>query len=83
MHVVLYTWSSCSHCARARELLALHRVPFDERGLDGDRALQARLARLFGRATMPFVLVDGEPLGGLAELQELLAGEVGTGGGQP
>lgn len=79
MHVVLYTWSSCAHCARAKELLALHGVPFDERVLDGDRALQARLARRFGRATMPYVLVDGEPLGGLAELRALLAGEAGTG----
>lgn len=73
MHVVLYTYASCSFCARAKELLAARGVPYDERPVDGDRATLARLERLFGRATMPYVLVDGDPLGGLPELERLLA----------
>lgn len=72
MHVVLYTWASCSFCARAKALLDERGVPFDERPLDGDRATRARLEDLFGRRTMPYVLVDGDPLGGLPELERLL-----------
>ena len=73
MHVLLYSTSSCSFCGRARELLERHGVRYDERSLDGDRALRERLARMFGAATMPYVLIDGEPLGGLAELERLAA----------
>jgi glutaredoxin 3 len=77
MHLLLYTWSSCSFCARAKALLAERGLAFDERALEGDRALAARLEGLFGRATMPYVLVDGEPLGGLLELERALeAGEL-------
>ena len=75
---VLYTWSSCSFCARARALLDEHGVAYVEHPLDGDRGLAERLARTFGKRTMPYVLLDGEPLGGLAELEELAArGELG------
>lgn len=76
MQVVLYTWSSCSFCARARELLTRRAVPFDERVLDGDRPTAERLARRLGRAAMPYALVDGELLGGLEELEAWLAHEV-------
>ena len=73
MHVLLYTTRSCSFCERARVLLRDHGVEFDERPIDGDRARRDQLARTFGGATMPYVLVDGEPLGGLAELEALAA----------
>ena len=71
MHVLLYTYATCSFCARAKELLEQHGVAFEERRLDGDRELTDRLARLFGQATMPYVLIDGDPAGGLAELERL------------
>lgn len=73
MEVLLYTWSSCSFCARARELLDRHGVAWTEQVLDGDRKKADRLARVFGRATMPYVMLDGEPIGGLKELEELAA----------
>lgn len=73
MHVQLFTWSTCSFCERARVLLEAADVPFTEQPLDGDRAAAERLAEWFGRRTMPFVLVDGEPLGGLEELEAWLA----------
>ncbi|MDA1267147.1 MAG: glutaredoxin domain-containing protein [Planctomycetota bacterium] len=72
MHVVLYTWSTCSFCARARDLLEARGLPYDETPLDGDRAMVTRLTKLFGRACMPFVLVDGEPVGGVDDLEALL-----------
>ena len=49
-------------------------IPWTEQPLDGDRAAAERMAEWFGTRTMLYVLLDGEPLGGLAELQALLAG---------
>ena len=71
MHVLLYTYSTCSFCGRAKKLLVEHGVRFDERVLDGDRATLARLAKLFGKATMPYIMIDGEPIGGLSELERM------------
>jgi glutaredoxin 3 len=78
--IVLYTWSACSHCERARELLAARGVDWREHPLDGDVPLRRELARRLGRADMPFALVDGELLGGVAELERRLSGPpAGTG----
>ena len=77
VHVLLYTWPTCSFCAEAKRLLGEAGQAFEERALDprgGDRRTLARLEKLFDQATMPYVLVDGEPLGGLPELRELLGG---------
>ena len=73
MHVQIYTWSTCSFCAQARDLLDEHDVSWSEQSLDGDRAAAERLTDWFGRAVMPYVVVDGEPLGGLEELRAWLA----------
>ena len=72
MDVTLYTWSACSHCARARALLAERGVAFREEPLDERRDLRRDLAARLGRADMPFALVDGELLGGVDDLRRRL-----------
>ena len=80
VHVLLYTYSTCSFCARAKALLDRRGMPYTERVLDGDRDTLARLAKLFGASAMPYVMVDGEPVGGLAELERMdRDGELGAG----
>lgn len=79
--VVLYTWNACGHCERARELLRRRGVAFREHALDGDVALRRELARRLGRADMPFALVDGELLGGVAELERRLEDDSAAGPG--
>lgn len=74
MQIQLFTWSTCSFCDRARELLEQSELPWTEQPLDGDRAALDRMAEWFGTRTMPYVLLDGEPLGGLDELRRLLEG---------
>ena len=71
VHVLLYTYSTCSFCARAKTLLERNGVDYDERVLDGDRKTLQRLAALFGGATMPYVMIDGEPVGGLGQLEQM------------
>jgi glutaredoxin 3 len=74
VQLILYTWSTCSFCARAKALLEERGIEYLERPIDGDRVTSKRLATLFGRHVMPFVLLDGEPLGGVEELEALLTG---------
>jgi len=72
VRILLYTWSACSHCERARELLRARGLAFDERPLDADKILRRDLARRLGRADMPFALLDGELIGGVEELERRL-----------
>jgi len=72
LEVTLYTWSACKHCETARGLLREYGVSFDEYALDADRELKRRLAAELGRADMPYARIDGELLGGFAELRERL-----------
>lgn len=72
MRAIVYTWSSCGFCARAKELLTLHGVAFREVSLDGRREELRRLQELSGKRTVPLVLLDGEWFGGLEELEGLV-----------
>lgn len=72
MRIVLYTWSACGHCERARELLRQRGVAFVEQSLDHDVERRRELARRLGRADMPFALVEGELLGGVEDLRRRL-----------
>ena len=71
MRALLYTWSHCSFCARAREILERHGIEYREEVLDGRKAELRRLQRLFGKRTVPLLVLDGERVGGLEELEEL------------
>lgn len=77
MKILLYTWSACGHCERARELLRRRGLAFREQPLDVDVALRRELARKLGRADMPFALVDGELVGGVADLERRLDAATG------
>lgn len=75
MRAIVYTWSSCSFCARAKELLARAGIPYREVLLDGKKDELRRLQDVFGARTLPLVLLDGERLAGLAALEQALDGE--------
>jgi glutathione-dependent peroxiredoxin len=65
--IVLFTKEGCSHCARAKALLA-------EQGLDYEeiRATPRMLRALAGEAVTPQVFIDGEHIGGADELEQRL-----------
>lgn len=69
--VTIYTLSGCGHCHRARLLLRRRGIEFSEISGDGDRDFRRRLLRQAGGATVPQVVIDGEPIGGAMELREL------------
>jgi glutaredoxin len=69
MRAILYTWSSCSFCQRAKELLDAHGIDYREVVLDGRKDELRRLQEAFGRCTVPLALIDGELVAGLDELE--------------
>ena len=66
--IKIYTTDPCSFCTRAKQLLEIRELPFDEVNLARDPEGRAELVRLTGMMTFPQVVIDGEPLGGYQEL---------------
>jgi glutaredoxin 3 len=67
--VTVYTTEPCSFCARVKGLLQSRGVEFSEVNLAKDPSGRAELARRTGMLSFPQVLVDGQLLGGFAEIQ--------------
>jgi len=68
----MYTLGGCVHCQRARRLLASLDIPYDERRLDAVADFRQVLVERTGGATVPQVVIRGEPIGGASDLARLL-----------
>jgi glutaredoxin len=69
--VVIYTRDRCLSCWRARRLLRHEGYAYEVVDTTRDYTLRAELARFAGRTTVPYVFVDGRPVGGFAEIKAL------------
>jgi glutaredoxin 3 len=69
--IELYTTAWCGYCDRAKALLQERGLAYEEIRVDHDPAFRAKLLDLTGRWTVPQIVVDGQPVGGFAELREL------------
>jgi len=67
--VTVYTTEPCSFCARVKGLLTSRGVEFEEVNLTKDPEGRVKLARETGMMSFPQVIVDGELVGGFAEVQ--------------
>jgi glutaredoxin 3 len=67
--IVVYSTDPCSFCARVKGLLEAHGLEFSEVNLTKNPAGRVELARKTGMLSFPQVLVDGELLGGFAEVK--------------
>ena len=68
--ITVYTTDPCARCIRAKDLLALRRLEFVEVNLAKDPVGRRCLAEFTGHMTFPQIVIDGQPIGGFAELQE-------------
>ncbi|MFN2382848.1 MAG: glutaredoxin domain-containing protein [Gemmatimonadota bacterium] len=76
MSVVVYSTDFCGYCDRAKALLALRKIPFDEVLLSRSEEGLARLAAVAPRGrTFPQIVIHGRPIGGYAELAALDRGD--------
>jgi glutaredoxin 3 len=73
--ITVYTTDPCSFCVRVKSLLASRGFEYAEINLSKDPIGRAELAKLTGMMSFPQVLVDGELLGGYADV--LCAAESG------
>ena len=70
--VEIYTKMFCGFCIRAKRLLDIKKVPYQEYPVDmGGEKKAEMVQRAGGRMTVPQIFVDGRHLGGCDELMAL------------
>ena len=67
--ITVYSTEPCSFCARVKGLLKARDVEFAEVNLSRDPAGRTELVQKTGMMSFPQVCIDGELVGGFAELQ--------------
>jgi len=73
--VEIYTRPFCSYCARAKRLLDIKGIAYQEHELGfGAADRQAMVRRANGRTTVPQIFIDGCHIGGCDDLLELERG---------
>jgi glutaredoxin 3 len=70
--ITVYSTEPCSFCARVKGMLQARGVDFSEVNLAKDPQGRVELASRTGMMTFPQVLIDGELLGGFAEVQSAI-----------
>jgi glutaredoxin 3 len=72
MNVLMYTKKTCSACIRAKSLLDLKGISYNE-SVIGEDVLREDFVSMFpGVATVPFIIIDGVKVGGYEQLREFL-----------
>jgi glutaredoxin 3 len=66
--VIVYSTDPCSFCMRAKQLLELRKVSFQEINLAKDPAGRMELVERTGMISFPQIVIDDEVLGGFQEL---------------
>ena len=66
--IKIYTTDPCSFCTRAKQLLQLRGLAYEEHNLAKDPSGRAALSELTGMMSFPQVVIDGELVGGFMEL---------------
>jgi glutaredoxin 3 len=63
---------TCGYCFRAKKLLQMKKVPFEEYSVDFGGAKKAEMIeRADGRMTVPQIFINGRHVGGCDELMTL------------
>lgn len=73
VHVRIYTTSYCPYCRAAKALFLAKNVAFEEIDVTNDPALRAEMEKLSRRMTVPQIFIDGKPIGGYDDAEELNA----------
>jgi glutaredoxin 3 len=70
--VEIYTKMTCGFCFRAKKLLEMKKVDFQEIPVDfGGQRKAEMVERAGGRMTVPQIFIDGRHIGGCDELMAL------------
>jgi glutaredoxin 3 len=66
--ITVYSTDPCSFCERAKQLLKLRKLSFEEINLAKDPAGRLELVEKTGMLSFPQIVIDDEVLGGFQEL---------------
>ena len=66
--ITVYSTEPCSFCERAKQLLSLRKLTYDEINLAKNPAGRLELVEKTGMLSFPQIVIDGEVLGGFQEL---------------
>jgi glutaredoxin 3 len=66
--ITVYSTEPCSFCERAKQLLEIRKLSFEEINLAKDPAGRLELVEKTGMLSFPQIVIDGEVLGGFQEL---------------
>ena len=70
--VEIYTKMTCGFCFRAKRLLEMKKVPYEEIAVDFGGPKKAEMVeRAGGRMTVPQIFIDGRHVGGCDDLMAL------------
>ena len=68
----IYTKATCGFCSRAKKLLELKRVEYEEYRVDGGGPKKDEMVeRAGGRMTVPQIFIGGKHIGGCDDLMTL------------
>lgn len=70
-NILIYTWTYCPFCVKAKKLLDDKKFPYKEIIIDSNDAKKRELYERTGQSTVPFIFIDGEFIGGYIELKAL------------
>lgn len=85
MKVVIYTKPDCTYCGRAKKLLSIQGIPYQEIVIGTDVTREEFLELIPNAKTVPQIIIDNELIGGYNQLYDLsltwsvVNGSVGTG----
>lgn len=69
-HIIVYTKDNCSYCTMAKQYLGSKNLPYIEMKLGVDLTREEFVGIFPEVKTMPFIIIDGEKVGGYDKLQE-------------
>jgi glutaredoxin 3 len=72
MNIVIYTKSSCPNCTTAKQLLKSKGLEYTEWEVETDGERQMFSSLYPSARQLPYIIIDGQPVGGLAGLQAAL-----------
>lgn len=69
-HVVVYTKDNCGYCVMAKQYLQSKKIHYHEMKIGSDLTREEFVSIFPEVKTMPFIIIDGEKVGGYDKLQE-------------
>jgi len=69
---LIYTKNNCSYCIKAKNLLTLEQMSYEEVTIGKDITREEFISKYPNQLSVPLIFVNGEKLGGYYELLDYL-----------